>query len=153
MTKSNAPPGVSAALHTLLADNFVTYFKVHTYHFSVQGTAFAQDHGLLNEIYDFLWASHDTFGEVIRQMDDLPCQSLKEILAETCLKEITTPKILQKDIFDDVANDIASLMDVAQDLYNISSDCGACQTVVGDYMVALSKLHWKVRATIGRSIK
>ena len=56
-------------LTQLFADNFVTYFKSHSYHFNVDGPMFAQDHELLNEIYDFLWAQHDMLGEQIRQMD------------------------------------------------------------------------------------
>lgn len=142
-------------LNQLFADNFVTYFKSHSYHFNVEGVTFAQDHELLNEIYDFLWAQHDMLGEQIRQMDKgVPC-SLKEILSMTDITECDTPKKPSKEMFTWLNQDFDDLIEDAQELYDAADmqSYGGLATLVGDYIKDLSKLNWKVKATIGKSFK
>ena len=39
----------------LVADNFLVYYKAHTFHLNVTGPNFAQYHELFGEIYDKLW--------------------------------------------------------------------------------------------------
>lgn len=144
---------ISNRLRNFHADNFVAYFKVHTFHFDIQGKTFSQDHSLLNDIYDFLWEMHDTIGEQIRQLDCVPYPSLKVMLEETLIEEVKNPKATAEAMFAEVEKDIQTLIDGAQSIYIISDPCGGCQTLLGDYIKALSKLHWKVKATIGKSIK
>jgi len=142
-------------LTQLFADNFVTYFKSHSYHFNVDGPMFAQDHELLNEIYDFLWAQHDMLGEQIRQMDKgTPC-SLKEVLSMTDIVECDTPKKPSKEMFTWLNQDFDDLIEDAQKLYDEADmQCyGGLATFAGDYLKDLSKLNWKVKATIGKSFK
>jgi starvation-inducible DNA-binding protein len=142
-------------LTQLYADNFVTYYKSHGYHFNVEGPMFAQDHALLEEIYDFLWAQHDMLGEQIRQMDKgVPC-SLKEVLNMTDITECDNAKKPSKEMFTWLNQDFDDLVDHAQKLYDEADmQCyGGLATLVGDYIKDLSKLNWKVKATLGKSFK
>ena len=142
-------------LTQLYADNFVTYYKSHGYHFNVDGPMFAQDHALLEEIYDFLWAQHDMLGEQIRQMDKgTPC-SLKEVLSMTDIVECDTPKKPSKEMFTWLNQDFDCLIEYAQKLYDDADmqSYGGLATLIGDYIKDLSKLNWKVKATIGKSFK
>jgi starvation-inducible DNA-binding protein len=146
---------LSTLLKQLYADNFVTYYKSHGYHFNVEGSTFAQDHELLNEIYDFLWAQHDMLGEQIRQMDKPAPTSLKEILTIAGIKECTKVGESSKTMFTELNVDFDVLMEDAQTLYDEADMqcCGGLATLVGDYLRDLSKLNWKVKATIGKSFK
>jgi starvation-inducible DNA-binding protein len=142
-------------LTQLYADNFVTYYKSHGYHFNVEGPMFAQDHALLEEIYDFLWAQHDMLGEQIRQMDKgVPC-SLKEVLSMTDIAECDNARKPSKEMFTWLNQDFDDLVDHAQKLYDEADiQCyGGLATLVGDYIKDLSKLNWKVKATLGKSFK
>jgi starvation-inducible DNA-binding protein len=142
-------------LTQLYADNFVTYYKSHGYHFNVDGPMFAQDHALLEEIYDFLWTQHDMLGEQIRQMDKpVPC-SLKEVLGMTDIIECDSPKKPSKEMFTWLNQDFNCLIECAQKLYDDADmqSYGGLATLVGDYIKDLSKLNWKVKATIGKSFK
>lgn len=142
-------------LEKLFCDNFVTYYKSHGYHFNVDGPMFAQDHGLLEEIYDFLWTQHDMLGEQIRQMDKpVPC-SLKEILSISNIVECDGPKKPSKEMFTWMNKDFDQLIDCAQSLYDEAdmSSYGGLATLIGDYIKDLSKLNWKVKATLGKSFK
>jgi len=142
-------------LTELYANNFVTYYKSHGYHFNVEGPMFAQDHALLEEIYDFLWAQHDMLGEQIRQMDKgVPC-SLKEILGMTEIVECDSAKKPSKEMFTWLNEDFNCLIEYAQQLYDDADmqSYGGLATLIGDYIKDLSKLNWKVKATIGKSFK
>jgi len=149
----NKPQPLVFPLRNLFADNFVVYYKSHGYHFNVQGTTFAQDHELLNEIYDYLWDQHDTLGEQLRQLDKPAPSSLKAILdiseITECLKLGETSAVM----FSELSDDFETLMRNAQWLFENSEECGGMNTMIGDYMKGLSKLHWKVKATLNRSMK
>jgi len=142
-------------LTELYANNFVTYYKSHGYHFNVEGPMFDQDHALLEEIYDFLWTQHDMLGEQIRQMDKaVPC-SLKEVLKLTDIIECDSPQKTSKEMFTWLNKDFDCLIDYAQTLYDDAdlSSQGGLATLIGDYIKDLSKLNWKVKATLGKSFK
>jgi len=142
-------------LTQLYADNFVTYYKSHGYHFNVEGPMFSQDHALLEEIYDFLWAQHDMLGEQIRQMDKaVPC-SLKDVLKMSEIIECDSPQKTSKEMFTWLNKDFDCLIEYAQTLYDDAdlSSQGGLATLIGDYLKDLSKLNWKVKATLGKSFK
>ena len=146
---------IEAKLVGLFCDNFVVYYKSHGYHFNVEGNTFAQDHALLEEIYDFLWEQHDVFGEQLRQMDKPAPTSLKSILTGSSIKECTELGESSKIMFLELSQDFESLMGSAQELYDEAdmNACGGLATMLGDYLKALSKLNWKLKASIGKSFK
>jgi starvation-inducible DNA-binding protein len=143
---------IVSALRCLYADNFVTYYKAHGFHFNVQGATFAQDHALLNEIYDFLYEQHDMLGEQIRQLDKPAPSSLKAILSVSEIKECTESDYPSKEMFYELIEDFDVLLRNGQWLYENAS-IGGLETLVGDYLKELSKLQWKLKASVGKSIK
>jgi len=145
---------VTPALRCLHADNFTTYFKSHAFHFNVQGSTFAQDHGLLEEIYDFLWEQHDTLGEQIRQLNLPTAISMKAMLATTEITESTSMIDNSAAMFNSLLTDFNLLMTNAQWVYDKaeSSQLGGLSTLIGDYLKGLSKLRWKIKATLGKSL-
>jgi starvation-inducible DNA-binding protein len=149
----NKPQPLVFPLRNLFADNFVVYYKSHGYHFNVQGPTFAQDHELLNEIYDFLWAQHDMFGEQLRQLDKPAPSSLKAILDISEVTECLKLGESSATMFGELSDDFDTLMRNAQWLFENSAECGGLNTFIGDYMRDLSKIHWKIKATLGKSFK
>lgn len=142
-------------LRSLYSNNFVTYYKSHVFHFNVEGNTFSQDHSLLNEIYDYLWAEHDNIGEQIRQLDKAVSPSLKDVLASADIEEETNPLKLNSDMLLCLNKDFDYLLDLAQEAYITAGkqNLGGLETYLGDYLKGLSKLNWKVKATIRKSIK
>ena len=142
-------------LITLYCDNFVTYYKSHGYHFNVIGSTFSQDHALLEEVYNFLWEQHDILGEQIRQLDAATPTSLKTILSEANVEECSKVRESSATMFGELVSDFDTLILEAQVLYDESDmeSCGGMATMLGDYLKALSKLHWKLKATLGKGLK
>jgi len=139
-------------LRKLYADNFTAYYKSHGFHFNVQGVTFAQDHGLLEEVYQFLWKQNDILGEQIRQLDKTVLPSLADILELTNIVECKKGKETSKDMFNDLQQDFDTIMEVGQVIFDKSTAYGGLNTLIGDYLKGLSKLNWKLKATLGRSI-
>lgn len=153
MTTKNKDTLVSA-LRCLFADNFVVYYKAHGFHFNVQGQTFSQDHSLLNEIYDYLYENHDTLGEQLRQLDKPAPTTLKSILGISEIEEETKVVDSPSAQLEALATDFDTLLRNGQWVYEEAGrQCvGGLETFLGDYLAGLSKLNWKVKATLKRSL-
>jgi starvation-inducible DNA-binding protein len=66
------------------ADTFTFYLKAHFYHWNVEGPNFPQYHDFLQNLYQEVFASVDTFAELIRTLDSYAPGTL------TRLKELTS---------------------------------------------------------------
>lgn len=142
---------VVAPLRQLWADNFVVYFKSHGFHFNVQGPTFAQDHSLLQEVYEFLWGAHDDLGEQIRQQSTLVPMKVSQVLSLSSVDESGDKGT--GGGFKELVSDLEELQTCAQALFDMSSCCAGLNTYIGDYSRDLSKLVWKVKARLGDSTK
>ena len=136
-------------LKTLIADNFIAYFKAHIYHLNVVGNNFPQYHALLEEIYDYLWENHDTLNEQLRQLNVMCLTSLSDY-ANVSNFLLTNKAKTDKDMLKDMESALADLHSFAQLLYVEVGDegYGALETYIGDYMMGVSKLHWKVKSCL-----
>jgi starvation-inducible DNA-binding protein len=61
---------IKATLKILMANNFVMYFKSHSYHWNVEGMFFSQFHEFFGDLYADLWAVADTYAEQMRALDE-----------------------------------------------------------------------------------
>ena len=102
----------------LYADNFVLYYKAHSFHFNVQGSTFAQDHAVLEELYTFLWEQHDTIGEQVRQFDKAVPVSLEEVIKLSTLSEQNSLLKVSQPMYDVLCNDIEDTITLAQWVYD-----------------------------------
>jgi starvation-inducible DNA-binding protein len=66
------------------ADAFTFYLKAHYYHWNVEGPNFPQYHEFLQNLYQEVFTSVDTFAELIRTLDSYAPGTL------TRLKELTS---------------------------------------------------------------
>jgi len=138
----------------LYANNFVVYYKAHAFHFHTQGPTFVQDHRFLQEIYEFLITEHDNLGEQVRQLGGVLPPDLKGVLGRATIEEYETSKAIPKVMFSELANDFEVISEDAEVLYEAANSLcyGGLETYLGDYLRSLSKLHWKLKATLGDSI-
>lgn len=137
-------------LMDLYGSNFIVYFKSHVFHFNVQSGTFSQDHALLEEIYDFLWKQHDVLGELIRQQSipvPVCLNDMIDLSSISCESKVVKAPGL---IYNVLVHDIQTLLNTARNLYDKAEE-GGVETVIGDYIRSLSKLQWKVKATLGTS--
>jgi len=129
-------------------------YKAHGFHFNVQGQTFSQDHALLQEIYDYLYDNHDSIGEQIRQLDKPAPTTLKSILSVSEIDEEASVVDLPNKQLEALTDDFECLLRNGQWIYEEAGrQCvGGLETYIGDYLAGLSKLNWKIKATLKRSL-
>jgi starvation-inducible DNA-binding protein len=144
---------ITKNLTNLYASNFVLYYKTHGFHFNIQGPTFAQDHAVLEEIYSFLWEQHDMIGEQIRQMGKAVVPNLISVIDLSVIKECSSIIRTSAPMWDTLASDVEDVLGLAQWVYDTAGEesYGGLETLVGDYLKSLSKLHWKLKALQGKS--
>jgi len=139
-------------LKELYATNFVAYYNAHVSHFNVEGTNFVPDHELFGEVYDYLYDNHDSLGEQIRQADKPVFTAISDILKASCIDELlTTPVVDGKLLAASLNKDLEAIIKLGNELYSMAEP--ALETYIGDYLVGVNKLNWKLKAVLKRSVK
>lgn len=77
-------------LKIVQADAFTLYLKAHFYHWNIEGPNFPQYHDFLQNFYDDVFASVDTFAELIRTLDTYAPGTLSRFKALTTIDESDT---------------------------------------------------------------
>ena len=70
---------LKAALKVVIADNFLFYFRSHSYHWNVEGMFFNQLHDFFGDIYNDVHDAEDTFAEELRKLGDYAPHSLMDL--------------------------------------------------------------------------
>jgi starvation-inducible DNA-binding protein len=93
-----------AQLRTILGTNFAFYFKLHSYHWNVEGPDFVQYHEFLGELYTQVWNNTDLISEKIRMLGAYSPTSLSRMMELSDIEENDTiPSALS--MFANLRND------------------------------------------------
>ena len=77
-------------LKIVQADAFTLYLKAHYYHWNIEGPNFPQYHDFLQNFYEEVFASVDTFAELIRTLDTYAPGTLSRFKSLTTIDESDT---------------------------------------------------------------
>ena len=89
---ADAPSNLVSQLRQVMADNFVFYFKAHSFHWNVEGPNFPQYHEFLEGVYTNAFAAVDRIAEEIRALGEYAPMSLNEMLNTSSLMENTSQR-------------------------------------------------------------
>jgi starvation-inducible DNA-binding protein len=67
-------------LKVILGTNFGLYFKIHTFHWNIEGSNFVQYHEFLGDLYESVFDQTDTIAEKIRMLGAYTPTSLPRML-------------------------------------------------------------------------
>lgn len=76
-------------MKTILGTNFGLYFKLHTFHWNIEGADFVQYHGFLGDLYESVFEQTDDIAEKIRMLDAYAPTSLSRMLELSDIDENT----------------------------------------------------------------
>jgi starvation-inducible DNA-binding protein len=138
-------------LKSCTADAVALKFKAHGYHWNVEGDDFPQWHEKLEEIYEDLDGSIDTFAEWIRMIDvnKYAPFALSRFAELTSIPETT----VSSDPMDMIA-DLCESFDIAIAKYVAGFDAATATKQNGlanffaDRQTALQKWCWQLRASL-----
>ena len=74
-------------LKVILGTNFGLYLKSHNYHWNIEGNNFPQYHDFLNNLYNDVFLSVDTFAELIRSLNAYAPGTLTKFKSLTTIEE------------------------------------------------------------------
>lgn len=104
-------------LQNILADTFILYFKVHSFHWNVEGKDFVSLHAFFETIYNELWTSIDEIAERVRISGAYAPKSLSEMTSGAKIKE-STGNYSDKEMLSILAKDLESVIDSHKDAIN-----------------------------------
>jgi starvation-inducible DNA-binding protein len=137
-------------LRKTLADTFTLYLKAHYYHWNVEGKDFPQYHEFLNNLYEDIYRSVDTFAEHIRALGAYSPGSLEEFKAITTITENSTMPMSAESMFSDLDTQLAQYYATLLPVMRISelfAEFGIAN-YVQDRMATIRKHQWMVRSIL-----
>lgn len=78
---------LEAALHRVLSNTFMMYFKAHSYHWNITGRNFAQDHAFFGDLYSELHSSVDDIAEQLRSIGVYAPRNIAELYQNKTILE------------------------------------------------------------------
>lgn len=91
-------------MKTILGTNFGLYFKIHSFHWNIEGVDFVQYHEFLGDLYESIFNQTDDIAEKIRMLDAYAPTSLTRIHELSDVSENTNiPAAL--DMMREILND------------------------------------------------
>jgi starvation-inducible DNA-binding protein len=127
-------------LRTILGTNFGLYFKIHSYHWNVEGPNFVEYHTYLGELYTQIFNNTDLIAEKLRMLGTYAPVSL------TRMKEFSD---IEEDVSVLEANQMFQNLVVANDRYIIHLRAGivaaeaANEPAIGNFLQDILDQHQK----------
>ena len=127
-------------LRTILGTNFGLYFKIHSYHWNVEGSNFVEYHKYLGKLYTQIFNNTDLIAEKLRMLETYAPVSL------TRMKEFSD---IEEDVSVLEANQMFQNLIVANDRYIIHLRAGivaaeaANEPAIGNFLQDILDQHQK----------
>jgi starvation-inducible DNA-binding protein len=137
------------ALKILQANATVMYYKVHQYHWNVEGIEFTQYHEFFGDLYVDVYNSIDPIAENIRKLNEYAPVSLDELFKYKTLNEESARLIKLVDILGSLnqANqEVIDSLNKVFDLAQKSNKQGLCN-FIADRLDTHEKHGWWLRAS------
>lgn len=142
-----APSNLVSQLRQVMANNFVFYFKAHSFHWNVEGPDFPQYHEFLEGVYTNAFGAVDRIAEQIRALGEYAPMSLNEMLNASSLIENTSQRnalSMISILSDDNQNILGGLL-ATQKMADAANQVGL-SNYLQDLYDSHKKLAWMLSA-------
>lgn len=137
------------ALKTLQANVTVMYYKVHQYHWNVEGIEFTQYHEFFGDLYEDIYNSIDPIAENVRKLNEYAPFSLDELFKYKTLSEETTRIVLLVDILNSLNTTNEEVITSLNKVFSLATkenEQGICN-FIADRIDTHKKHGWWLRAS------
>ena len=130
-------------------DNFMAYFKSHVSHVNITGRNFQSDHALLNGIYDELQDQIDIIAELLRSIDAMMPNSIKQITDVSYLADSAVAGDAD-ELLSGVMDDLELLKGTYEDLMSEAErdNHKEIANYAQDRILSLAKHIWMLKSTL-----
>lgn len=141
---------IKVLVKRVLADNFMLYFKAHSYHWNVEGMFFPMMHDFFGDFYEKIFEETDTIAEHIRILDEYAPRTLSEMMSYATIQEDTTEITEVKEMVNQLVTDNDLMLVSLMRAYQIAED--ASELGLADYLQSRIDAHnkhaWMLRSII-----
>ena len=141
---------LKAALRVVIADNFLFYFRSHSYHWNVEGIHFSQYHDFFGDIYEDVWAAEDKFVEELRSLDEYAPISLMELYNFKTLTEDTSKPDSLRVMLINLLNNNNVLLEHLSHVFDLATNekCQGLANFAADRMDIHRKYRWQIMSSL-----
>ena len=134
-------------LNQLLCDLEIFAVKLQNYHWNVRGKDFFVLHSKLEEYYDEVNKQIDEIAEHILMLGEQPLGTMQDYLNNTCIVEAKNEKIEEKAIFENIINDLGTLLNKVTNIKEESDkqNMYATSSLMDEYIEGYMKKLWMCR--------
>jgi starvation-inducible DNA-binding protein len=136
-------------LKIVQADAFTYYLKAHFYHWNIEGSNFPQYHDFLNNLYNDVFLSVDTFAELIRSLNAYAPGTLTKFKSLATIEEsdvIPDAMTMMKNLYEQNNMMLVSLLK-AYKIADEEDEIG-CANFLQDRIQQHEKHSWMLRSII-----
>jgi starvation-inducible DNA-binding protein len=138
-----------AALKILMANQTFMYFKIHTYHWNVEGIEFSQFHDFYSDLYQDIYGAIDPVAENIRKLGEFTPISLGELYNYKTVEENTSRVDLIRDQLATLIADNDKVIESLNKVFalaTVANKQGLCN-FIADRLDTHAKHGWMLRAS------
>jgi starvation-inducible DNA-binding protein len=138
-----------AALKILMANQTFMYFKVHTYHWNIEGVEFSQYHDFFGNLYIDIYNSVDPTAEQIRSLNEYTPISIGELYNYKTIDENSTRVDLLKDMLETLITDNDKVIESLNKVFALATEenkQGLCN-FIADRLDTHAKHGWMLKAS------
>jgi starvation-inducible DNA-binding protein len=138
-----------AALKILMANQTFMYFKVHTYHWNIEGIEFSQYHDFYGNLYIDIYNSIDPTAEQIRALNEYTPVSISELYNYKTIDENSTRVDLISDQLATLIVDNDKVIESLNKVFALATAAnkqGLCN-FIADRLDTHAKHGWMLRAS------
>lgn len=134
-------------LNDFLSDINIFYRKLQNYHWNVCGKDFFVLHSKLEEYYDEVNKQIDEIAEHILMLGEQPLGTMQDYLNNTCIVEAKNEKIEEKAIFENIINDLGTLLNKVTNIKEEADkqNMYATSSLMDEYIEGYMKKLWMCR--------
>jgi starvation-inducible DNA-binding protein len=138
-----------AALRVAQANTFIMYFKLHSYHWNIEGIEFSQYHEFFGDIYDDVYSAVDPLSENLRKLDVAAPKSLMEMYDYKTITEDSDVPDLDGMLANALSanNEVIASLNKVFALATTQNKQGLCN-FIADRLDTHEKHGWQLRASL-----
>lgn len=136
-------------LRVVIANNFVMYFKAHSYHFNVEGNTFPMLHEFFGEIYSDLHSAYDSSSEELRALDEYAASSMNELYDFKTITEDVIKPLSATDMLNNLLDANDRMIESLNKLFAIATAVNeqGLANYAADRLDKHKKTGWMIRST------
>lgn len=136
-------------LRVVIANNFVMYFKAHSYHFNVEGSTFPMLHDFFGDIYEDLHGAFDSSSEELRALNEYAASSISELYNYKTIVEDSAKPATSTDMLNNLLTANDKIIESLNKLFTTATAANeqGLANYAADRLDKHKKTGWMLRST------